>query len=334
MLSNGSSWYIYGAGITPIAQTNGAAVSYFGADNVGSVRTLTSSSGGDLSAIDYDPFGNVTNQSGTLTSQVGFSGAWTDADSELVYLRARDYDPRASQFVQVDPLLTATRSTYAYVDNNPLSRVDPTGMDQCASGYQDYVFMTQCQLIRSQADYAVYVAMQQRNAARQECLLALVIANARAQMDPWQLALYDQWSGYSSSYESVFGGIDTIISSYLAGGGGFRVAIVAGKTTLVGRPNFVVDSNRRITIVPTGASGPHPTRNGVGAYYVGGQGGRGLHDSVQNVRVLPPNSRSGGVDYPKGMSQYTKTLRDGEQIVHPHTGKPIGQSDLHAHWIG
>lgn len=56
-----------------------------------------------------------------------FSGQYTDAETGLIYLRARYYDPSTAQFLTVDPDVRATQSAYGYVDNNPLNHADPSG---------------------------------------------------------------------------------------------------------------------------------------------------------------------------------------------------------------
>ena len=64
-----------------------------------------------------------------MDSAFGFTGAWTDAVTGLVHLRARDYDPATGQFLSVDPAVDSTRQPYAYTGNNPIQRTDPSGLD-------------------------------------------------------------------------------------------------------------------------------------------------------------------------------------------------------------
>src|SRR3989304_1368236 len=49
-----------------------------------------------------------------------------DADSGMYYLRARYYDPSIGRFLSQDPLPGG--NLYAYVGNNPVNRIDPTGL--------------------------------------------------------------------------------------------------------------------------------------------------------------------------------------------------------------
>ncbi len=44
-----------------------------------------------------------------------------DAESGLIYLRARYYDPSTGQFISRDPAVASTREPYAYVGDNPLN---------------------------------------------------------------------------------------------------------------------------------------------------------------------------------------------------------------------
>ena len=55
-------------------------------------------------------------------------GRYTVAETGLIYLRARYYDPTTGQFLTRDPLVALTGSAYGYVDGNPLNDVDPTGL--------------------------------------------------------------------------------------------------------------------------------------------------------------------------------------------------------------
>lgn len=130
LLSDGAQWYVYGAERTPLAQidrTSGTTV-YLHSDLIGSVRLLTTSTGSTAGANTFDPFGKRTVHTGTSDSSIGFAGSWTDVTTGLVYMQARDYDPRTSQFLTVDPALLLTHDPYAYVSNSPLASSDPIGL--------------------------------------------------------------------------------------------------------------------------------------------------------------------------------------------------------------
>jgi RHS repeat-associated protein len=62
----------------------------------------------------------------TIT-RFGYAGEYTDP-SGLIYLRARYYDTVTAQFLSVDPIVVATRSSYAYTHGDPIQDSDPMGL--------------------------------------------------------------------------------------------------------------------------------------------------------------------------------------------------------------
>jgi RHS repeat-associated protein len=129
LLSDGTTSYVYGPDGAPLEQIDGAGtVSYYHHDQLGSTRLLTGSSGSVLASFSYDPYGNVTGSTGSVSTPLGFAGEYRDAESGLVYMRARYYDPATAQFISRDPLELLTRQPYSYVNDNPLNGADPTGL--------------------------------------------------------------------------------------------------------------------------------------------------------------------------------------------------------------
>jgi RHS repeat-associated protein len=64
-----------------------------------------------------------------VASNIGFTGQNTDANTGLVALRARYYDPETGAFISKDPLgLSGSINGYSYCDNNPINCVDLTGL--------------------------------------------------------------------------------------------------------------------------------------------------------------------------------------------------------------
>jgi RHS repeat-associated protein len=152
MLTDGVYAYIYGPSSTPIEQVDLATESALGAgadtflvmDALGSVREQFDDSGNLLGSVSYDANGNAALTTGTISSSVGYTGAWTDSASGMIYLRARWYDSATAQFVSVDPALTSTLQAYEYAGDNPLNSNDPTGNGNLCDMYHTTKAQQKC----------------------------------------------------------------------------------------------------------------------------------------------------------------------------------------------
>ncbi len=129
LLDDGENSYLYGPGGLPVEQiTAKEAPSYLHHDQLGSTRMLTGESGEATAGFSYQPYGGLESATGTATSPFGFGGQYTDAETELQYLRARFYDPGTGQFLTRDPIEEQTHQPYSYARQNPLNLVDPSGL--------------------------------------------------------------------------------------------------------------------------------------------------------------------------------------------------------------
>lgn len=129
LLSAGSTSYLYGPGGEPIEQVTGSTPTYLLGDRLGSTRLLTDSSGAVVGSYSYDGYGNVISHTGVATTALQYTGQYVDAESGLVNLRARYYDPSTGQFLTADPASQLTQTPYSYADDNPVNQTDPGG--QC-----------------------------------------------------------------------------------------------------------------------------------------------------------------------------------------------------------
>ncbi len=117
--------YVYGLDL--ISRTDSGGVQeYYLYDGLGSTTDLTDGSGNSIAGYGYDVFGAIRSQSGSSPNEFKFTGEQRDSESSLYYLRARYYDPGIGRFLTHDPLPGA--NLYAYVGNNPVNFVDPTGL--------------------------------------------------------------------------------------------------------------------------------------------------------------------------------------------------------------
>ncbi|HUA74621.1 MAG TPA: DUF6531 domain-containing protein [Solirubrobacteraceae bacterium] len=128
LLGDGTSVFLYGPAGLPIEQVSGETAQYLHHDQQGSTRMITGAAGTVAGTITFDACGNKLGGTGSATSVLGYDGEYTSADTGLVYLRARTYDPATAQFVSRDPLSPLTLQPYTYANADPEGLVDPSGL--------------------------------------------------------------------------------------------------------------------------------------------------------------------------------------------------------------
>ncbi len=107
---------------------------YFVTDALGSTTDLSDGTGGVLQSYSYDAFGLLRDTlpaggSGVVANELLFAGEDFDPNTGLLYLRARYYDLAIGTFLSKDPSGFADGlNLYAYVANNPVNVVDPSGL--------------------------------------------------------------------------------------------------------------------------------------------------------------------------------------------------------------
>jgi RHS repeat-associated protein len=122
--------YAQGHGVDePLAMLRSGTTSYYDADGLSSVTSLTNGAGALAQAYTFDSFGKQTTSSGSLTNPFQYTGREFDSDSGLYYSRARYYDQNNGRFLSQDPILFAGGiNFYAYVGNRPSQFNDPFGL--------------------------------------------------------------------------------------------------------------------------------------------------------------------------------------------------------------
>jgi RHS repeat-associated protein len=144
--------------------TTGGSTYYYSQDGLGSVRTLTDSSGTVKNAYDYLPFGSPYALATTVSvaQRYTYTGRERNPSSDLMYYRYRQYDPRVGRFGGRDPLypaqpggdvgtdmasettrvasahssqlvddIAAELSPYGYARERPTTAIDPSGLWSC-----------------------------------------------------------------------------------------------------------------------------------------------------------------------------------------------------------
>jgi len=133
--------YIYLAGkqIAEVQTTGGVnATQYVHTDALGSpvAHSTSANPAVVINRSRFEPYGYVAQgmKPSANTSVVGFTGHVQDAETDLVYMQQRYYDPIAGRFLSVDPLVTDANTgksfgRYHYANNSPYKFIDPDGKD-------------------------------------------------------------------------------------------------------------------------------------------------------------------------------------------------------------
>lgn len=128
---NGITEQYYYAGPLLVAKKNLLGYkSWYHSDRLGSIRLMTNASGAEVRDYDYYAFGETLSTTGTANNERGFTGHITDAETGLIYMNARYYDPALCRFISADSLRQTTpqsMNSYSYCENNPINNTDPTG---------------------------------------------------------------------------------------------------------------------------------------------------------------------------------------------------------------
>jgi YD repeat-containing protein len=73
----------------PLAMLRSGATSYYQADGLGSLTSLSNTSGALANTYTYDSFGNLTASTGSITNSFRYTGREFDTETSLYYYRAR-----------------------------------------------------------------------------------------------------------------------------------------------------------------------------------------------------------------------------------------------------
>ncbi|HEY1349467.1 MAG TPA: RHS repeat-associated core domain-containing protein [Ktedonobacteraceae bacterium] len=95
-------------------------------DHLTSTRLVIDQQDSVVGAQDYAPFGSTLRAQGSVGTAYLYTDQELDSQTKLYNYRARLYDPDLGRFYSPDPARQGT-SPYAYVGNNPLSFIDPSG---------------------------------------------------------------------------------------------------------------------------------------------------------------------------------------------------------------
>ncbi len=114
----------------------GTKLTYMHYDALKTLAATSNASGAVLTRHFWSPYGEADAAPAAMIP--GYSGHLTDADTGLVYMGQRYYDPQVGRFLSVDPVTAYSNpvgafNRYWYANNNPYRFMDPDGRQSCES---------------------------------------------------------------------------------------------------------------------------------------------------------------------------------------------------------
>ena len=105
------------------------------ADQLGRPQMVTNAAQVVVWSAQNLPFTRNVTVSSSAPLNIGFPGQYYDQETGLWNNGFRDYDSTLGRYVESDPLgLNGGINTYAYVDGNPLTNIDPFGLTKWTVG--------------------------------------------------------------------------------------------------------------------------------------------------------------------------------------------------------
>src|SRR5579884_4247744 len=123
----------------PLAMQRSSTTSFYQADGLGSVTSLSNGAGAVAQTYTFDSFGKLTASSGSLTNPFQYTAREWDAETNLQFSRARYYDPSTGRFLSEDPIgCNGGFNFYRYVGNSSTNLVDQLGLQSGTTQKLEY----------------------------------------------------------------------------------------------------------------------------------------------------------------------------------------------------
>jgi RHS repeat-associated protein len=127
------SRFVYATGVNvPDYMVKGGTNYRLLTDHLGSVRlVINATTGFVVQRLDYDEFGQITQDTNPGFQPFGFAGGFYDPDTRLSRFGERDYDAFVGRWTTKDPIrfVAGDPNLYSYALADPVSYFDPLGLD-------------------------------------------------------------------------------------------------------------------------------------------------------------------------------------------------------------
>lgn len=127
--SQSSTDYYFANGERVAKKESTGKLTYFHPDHLGGTNATTDAAGNLVERTKYYPFGEMREGG---SEKYSYTGKEKDKQTDWYYYEARYYNPQLKHFTQADTVTPNVYypqelNRYAYVKNNPMKYVDPTG---------------------------------------------------------------------------------------------------------------------------------------------------------------------------------------------------------------
>jgi RHS repeat-associated protein len=113
----------------PLAELRTGNTSYYEADGLGSITSLSNGAGALANTYTYNSFGNLSASTGTVSNPFRYTEREFDSETGIYEYRSRYYDSVAGRFISEDPIsFGGGNNFYRYVGNNATNLIDRFGL--------------------------------------------------------------------------------------------------------------------------------------------------------------------------------------------------------------
>ena len=129
--------FAYDASGTPMSVSRNGTTYYYATNLQGDITAILNSAGTALVQYTYDAWGNIhttaTNEALAEANPLRYRGYVYDTETEYYYVSTRYYHPDTNRFLNSDILISTGQgilgnNMFAYCRNNPVCRIDVSGM--------------------------------------------------------------------------------------------------------------------------------------------------------------------------------------------------------------
>ena len=177
----------------------------------GDVIGILNQAGQKIVSYTYDPWGKVLSIDGSEASTIGqlnpirYRGYYYDTETGFYYLQSRYYDPTTRRFLNADNILceignSLSANMFAYCQNNPINRVDPTGHQSREEIWMNYMINKVNSALEAGLSPKVELTLTSVGPTVLDVWIARSVSGSQTVTNPIGAHAEGTYSGYSLDY--------------------------------------------------------------------------------------------------------------------------------------